>query len=148
MLRVDTILCRIKHAIMPVANKIVTLRLRYIHRPLSPPVSPPAFQLVSPHPRTNTPPSRNPHLPDIYISSLHRSPLSFGTDCCLRLHHVTLSSSARVVRNQLVLLAVSTITRGAALPQTPLLALIRRESNVLGFVVTAVIDSDSNSHWW
>ena len=34
-----------------------------------------------------------------------------------------------------------TYTRGAALPQTPLLALIRRESNVLGFVVTAVIDS-------
>ena len=34
-------------------------------------------------------------------------------------------------------------TRGAALPQTPSLALIRHESNVLGFVVTAVIDSGS-----
>ena len=30
-------------------------------------------------------------------------------------------------------------TRGAALPQTPLLALIRRESNALGFVVTVVV---------
>ena len=35
------------------------------------------------------------------------------------------------------------LTRGAALPQTPLLALIRRKSNVLGFVLTAVIDSGS-----
>ena len=32
-------------------------------------------------------------------------------------------------------------TGGVQLPQTPLLALIRRESNVLGFVVTAVINS-------
>ena len=36
-------------------------------------------------------------------------------------------------------------TRGAALPQTPLLALIRRESNALGFVVTVVINSGSTS---
>ena len=37
------------------------------------------------------------------------------------------------------------ITRGAALPQTPLLALIRRESNALGFVVTVVVNSSSTA---
>ena len=37
------------------------------------------------------------------------------------------------------------ITRGAALPQTPLLALIRRESNALGFVVTVVVNSGSTA---
>ena len=31
------------------------------------------------------------------------------------------------------------LTRGAALPQTPLLALTRRESNALDFVVTVVV---------
>ena len=46
---------------------------------------------------------------------------------------------------------IAIITMGAALPQTPLLALIRHESNVLGFVVTvvavlvAVIVTGSNS---
>ena len=39
----------------------------------------------------------------------------------------------------------STTTRGAALPQTPLLALIRRESNALGFVVTVVVNSGSTA---
>ena len=36
-------------------------------------------------------------------------------------------------------------TRGAALPQTPLLALIRRESNAVGFVVTVVVNSGSTA---
>ena len=36
-------------------------------------------------------------------------------------------------------------TRGAALLQTPLLALIRCESNALGFVVTVVVNSGSTA---
>ena len=41
--------------------------------------------------------------------------------------------------------ATVTVTRGGALPQTPLLALIRRESNVLSFLVTAVLNSGSTA---
>ena len=41
-------------------------------------------------------------------------------------------------------LLVST-TRGAALPQTLLVALIRHESNALGFVVTMVINGGSTA---